>query len=105
MDDLSQIERNFGCVAEYNRSQMEDEEHEEELRARRAQRYRANREKVNSTDMKDLIWYGGWGACSNCLYADKETQRDETDDMEIVICKAPKSYNCKTRNEERKSLQ
>ena len=105
MDDLARIERSYGCVQEYFRSQTEAEERDDELQETRAERYRTNREKVNSTPLRNLIWCGGYGACSNCPYADCDTQRDETDDMELVICNAPESHNCETRNETRESLQ
>lgn len=91
-DDLSRIERCYGSVAEYYRSQQEDYEHEYEMRERANERYRANQAKIRDAQEagKHIIKYGGEGACYDCPFADCDTQTSFDDDWELVVCSAEK---------------
>lgn len=100
MDELARIEGVYGCVAEYNRSRFEDEEHECDLRLKSQKRYAVNRKKLDNAKM--VLLYGGCDKCVNCPYADHDTQIDYNDDTEAVICNAPDDKtDCEKLNYER----
>ena len=75
-DALSSIERNYGCVAEYNRCRQESDERDWELREKANEHYWKNREKRESAAAqgKKIVWYDGGGACNHCTCADSDTQ-------------------------------
>ena len=95
-DDLSRIESCYGCVAEYNRSRVEDEEHEYELQMERNERCKANEKKLK--DNADIaIWFAD--NCVNCEHYEEVGPRFwnpdsmDIDDVEHGLC-----HNC-NRNE------
>lgn len=89
---LGDIERNYGCVAEYNRSRREDEEHEAELRYQAEQQFKKNKENLDAAAKEELpiIFYGGYSlGCDKCEYADTNTCLSFDDDIGRVICRNP----------------
>lgn len=50
MDDLSRIERNYGCYAEYARQREEDEAYEYEQQEKRNEYARQNKEKLSKAE-------------------------------------------------------
>lgn len=79
------------CVPEYYRSMWEDEDHQSELRAKREEGYRANREKVKEAIAAGLpiLYCDGYVRCQKCEYADYDTMTDDEDDTGMVICRNP----------------
>lgn len=96
LNELHQIEANYGCYAEYCRSREEKEERDYKLFLERESIYEKNREKLKTA--KCVLWYGNEGRCDKCPHADFDTQRDSDDDMDLIICNAPADYVCKDRD-------
>ena len=97
-DDLSRIESCYGCVAEYNRSRQEDEEHEWELQQKRNERCKENKKKLE--DNEDIVvWFSDKCIESQCKHYEDvgPTYWNPTwmdiDDVEHGLC-----HNC-NRNE------
>ena len=105
MDDLARIERNYGCVAEYNRSRWEDEEHEAEQKAKELDYCKANKAKLEAAGDKAMYFCED---CFRCKYYEDigPTHIDSwgnQDDVPHGIChhKEKMDYqNCKGREEE-----
>lgn len=93
-DDLSRIERCYGCVAEYNRCREEDEAHEYELQMERNERCKANKKKLE--DNADIaVWFSD--RCIECKHYEDVGPTFygtwDIDDVEHGLC-----HNC-NRNE------
>lgn len=61
MDDLARIERNYGCVAEYNRSRWEDAEYEAEQEAKAHDWCARNKAKLDAAGDR-AMWF-----CEDCF--------------------------------------
>lgn len=61
MDDLTRIERNYGCYAEYARQREEDEAYEYEQQAKRNEYCKANKVKLESAGNRAMYF------CEDCF--------------------------------------
>ena len=79
------------CVPEYYREQQEKLDREYELMERRQEHYQANRQKLDAAARSGLpiLDYGGYAPCRKCPDADRDTMRDDDDDICLVICHNP----------------
>ena len=93
-DGLAYIERSYGCVAEYNRSRMEDEEYEYE-KAEKARRYYAENNKKYQKALTEGTLQCFCSECIGCKYYSEIGQRDAEDDVEHGSCSNPKMDECK----------
>lgn len=99
-DFLSYVERNYGCVAEYNRCREEDMQHEYELQEKARQYYKKNNElrKKAQTDGSYVVF------CDDCFDCPSYTDigmTDADDDIPHGICGDLSCVDCKYRKRER----
>lgn len=101
MDDLSRIERNYGCVAEYNRCMEEEMEHEWEQQVKRNEYCKANKAKLEAAGDKAMYF------CEDCFgctfYEDVgPTSWDSLgqDDVTHGICNLRETCTCPKRQTE-----
>lgn len=89
-DDLAMIERNYGCVAEYNRSRYEDECYEYEMYEKRSSYYAKSkaREKAAKDAGYEFIAFGNTfcDKCTGCTHFCEVGMRDDTDDIGLTYC-------------------
>lgn len=85
MDDLTRIERNYGCVAEYQRCQMEDEEREMAIIEKCAR----NKAKLDEAGDRAMYFCED---CIGCKYYEEVGPTtpgfyyEDIDDVEHGIC-------------------
>lgn len=97
-DELARIERNYGCVAEYNRCMEEEMEYKWEQQAKLDERCKANKEKIKAAGDKVMYF------CDDCygcpFYEDiGPTSWSEWnwDDVTHGICKLNDTWTCRKR--------
>lgn len=93
-DGLADIERNYGCVAEYNRSRMEDEEYEYEM-AEKARKYYAENSNKYHEAMENGTLQCFCYDCIGCEHYREIGPRNAEDDVEHGACLNPKMNECK----------
>lgn len=84
-DFLSYVERNYGCVAEYNRSMQDDYEHECELEAKRYEYYATNKAKLDKASKEGTLVYFA-DDCIGCPWYTEIGMTGNEDDIEHGIC-------------------
>lgn len=104
-DFLDYVERNYGCVAEYNRCREEDEAYEAEQQYKRNQYYKKNRELFAKAEADGtLVFFSDSCYYSKCPYYTEIHPRFEDDDVEHGICGNLKYTNCEYRKREREEV-
>ena len=96
---LNYIERNYGCVAEYNRCRQEDEEHEWQLEMERQDWYKRNKEKVDKAVKDGTLVSYSWN-CVGCPYYTSIGPTWSDDDIEKGICGNLEKKDCDYRRRE-----
>lgn len=88
-DDLARIERNYGCVAEYMRCQMEERNEEEEAYAIASENCARNKAKLESAGDRAMYFCED---CIGCKYYEMVGPTspgfglEDIDDVEHGIC-------------------
>ena len=88
-DDLARIERNYGCVAEYMRCQMEERNEEEEAYAIARENCARNKAKLESAGERAMYFCED---CIGCKYYEMVGPTspgfglEDIDDVEHGIC-------------------
>lgn len=98
-DFLDYVERNYGCVAEYNRSRFEDEEHEAELRYKANQYFKKNKELLDKAKENGTAI----SFCESCFECPSYTDigaTAEDDDVPHGICGNLDCKDCEYRKYE-----
>ena len=95
---LSDIERNYGCVTEYYRSQYEDAAHEAELEQERWERYRVNQKRIDDAADAGTLVYMAW-SCVGCKDYTAIGMTSPDDDIEHGVCGDPACKTCQYRKE------
>ena len=100
-DFLDYVERNYGCVAEYNRSRFEDEEYEAEQQYKRNQYYKENKETFAKAEADGtLVYFSDSCYHDRCPSYTEIGMRDEWDDVEHGICGNLSCKDCTYRKRE-----
>lgn len=93
-NDLSYIERNYGCVAEYNRCMEEREQEEAETEFNNQQYYAKNKAKMDEAakdpNVERMFFSDDCIGCSHYTSIGPTHGNDwDVDDVEHGICDAP----------------
>lgn len=89
MDELARIERNYGCVAEYQRCQMEDEEYAWERQMEINEKCARNKAKLDAAGDRAMYFCED---CIGCKYYEEVGPTSysigwgDMDDVEHGIC-------------------
>lgn len=97
--DLAYIERNYGCVAEYNRCQREAEEYEYEREMEQQEYYQKNKEKLDKASENGTLVTFSWD-CVGCHHYTAIGMTWSDDDIEHGICGNLKKKDCEYRKGE-----
>ena len=100
-DFLDYVERNYGCVAEYNRCREEDMQYEYEQQAKRNAYYKENRKLFEKAE-KDgtLVFFSESCYYDKCSSYTSIGPRFEDDDVEHGICGNLSCKDCEYRKHE-----
>lgn len=85
MDDLTWIERNYGCFAEYCRQRDEDAEYEAEQQAKWASYYADNKAKLDAARDK-AKYFSEAEVCYGCEHYEDVGPASYEDDVPHGIC-------------------
>lgn len=96
-DFLSYVERNYGCVAEYNRCCEEDMEYEWERQEKARQYYKKN-DALRKKAQADGSYVVFCDDCFDCPSYTDIGMTDEYDDVPHGICGNLKCTTCKYRS-------
>lgn len=84
-DFLGYVERNYGCVAEYQRCRAEEDDYYWEQKAKRYEYYRKNKELLDKAEADGTLVYFSY-ECKDCPdYTDIGMTSDQ-DDVDHGIC-------------------
>ena len=99
-DFLAYVERNYGCVPEYNRCQEEKAQLEYERWERDQEYYRKNELAFQKADADGTLVHWAF-ECVDCKDYTPIGMRDAEDDVEHGICGNLSCTDCEYRKKER----
>lgn len=96
-DFLDYVERNYGCVTEYNRCREEEAEYEYEREEKRRAYYQKNKDMLKKAESDGTLVYFSED-CYDCPSYTDIGMTDEYDDVPHGICGNLKCTTCTYRS-------